>query len=318
MSFEEVAFKGEEESQKENAYVPFTPPMVKMITMGATRPPLLPADDEAIGKLHCFDVNGIRLFVSLRLMQEDGEWDVQTPLAMCRYVKPEGEMLFNQQACEDATTENARRQLHNKFVVDVFRQFMPRYDCGASANLMTMPQPPESYVDMRIEKIKELKKDKLEYTRKAVEYLAQKANKYCGLDYKWDEAWTKADDASFENTVCDKQEKGKIRVRIEGRKPCWWDGKSKRDESGFKVKWIRGESHTFLTPDVRVAADTEEDALVLVTESDKQVAAAGDGFISKAVNSFAALFSSPPTTSVQDDLDHEQESVKPSLVELAD
>lgn len=296
MSFEEVPFKGEDDSRKGD-YVPFTPPMVHMITMGARKPPLVPNDDEALGKPHCFEIDGIRLFAFLRLIHEEDEWDIQVPLAMCRYVKPEGEMLFNQQSCEDATTENARRALHNKFVVNIFREFMPVYDCGSSANLMTMPQAPESYVYLRREKIKELKKDKLEYTRKAIEYLAQKANKFCGLDYQWDDAWAKADDACFENTIAERQRSGKVRVRIEGRRPCWWDGKSKRDESGHRVKWVRGESHTFLTPDVRVAADDTEDELMIVDDSSKQVAVAavgiGAGAAAPGSNPFETLFAKP-------------------------
>lgn len=296
MSFEEVAFNGQEERRKRDeglvpVYQPFTPAMVKMITMGAKRPPLLPSDDEALGKPHCYEVDGMRFFAFLRLMDANEEWDVQTPLAMCCYVKPQGEMLFNMQACEDATTENARRAMHNRFVVNVFREFMPLYDCGSSANLMTMPQAPDSYTYLRQEKIKELKKDKLEYTRKAIEYLAQIAGKYCGLDYKWEEAWTKADDACFDATVAERQGKGKVRVRIEGRRPCWWDGKGKRDESGFRVKWVRGESHTFLTPDVRVAADATEDEIMIVDDSARQVVVStGGAAAAPGSNPFEALF----------------------------
>jgi hypothetical protein len=352
MSFEEVRFKGEEEKRKRDdglvpVYETFTPPMVKMITMGAKKPPLLPSDDEALGKLQCYEVDGMHFFAFLRLLDADEQWDVQTPLAMCHYVKPEGDMLFSMQACEDATTENARRSVHNKFVVDVFRRFMPVYDCGSSANLMTMPQPPDSYTYLRQEKIKELKKDKLEYTHKAIEYLAQKAAKYCGLDYKWEEAWAKADEACFENTICDRQEKGKVRVRIEGRRPCWWDGKSKRDESGFKVKWARGESHTFLTPDLRVVADTTEDEVMLVDDSARQIVLS-DGTTAAAPgsNPFETLFTTaahemstrgprievdeeprdPPSTpdlerrvTIEDDvMQWTQSSVKPSKIEELD
>lgn len=291
MSFEEVVFKGESEQKKRAdgtapVYEPFTPPMVKMITMGATKPPLLPSSDEAVGMPSCYEVNGLRFFAFMHFIDVEERWDVETPLSMCRYVKPEGDMLFNMQACEDATTENARRSLHNKFIVDVFRKFMPLFDCGASANLMTMPQPPESYTFLRDEKIKELKKDRLEYTRKAIEYLASTARKYCGLDYKWEEAWSTADDAAFEATIKERQEKGRVRVRIEGRRPCWWNGVDRRDESGQRVKWIRGTSHTFLTPDLRVVPDDDVDDIVLVENT--QVVIAGSDC--NTSNPFEKLF----------------------------
>ena len=253
MQVEEIAFKGE--AEKVGAYQTYTPPMVKMITQGGGRPPLCTVGDGLIPPT-IYDVEGRKMFVFLHLIEESESWDVETPLSLCRYVKPEGEMLFNVQACEDASTENARRALHNKFIVGIFREFMPRFDCGASSNVMTMPQMPDDFVFARLEAIKELKKDKLGYAKKAIEYLAQ-YEMYCGLHYQFDDAGSKADDIAFEKNVEKKQATGKIRVRLEGRKPCWWDGKSDKDESGQRVKWVRGDGHTFLTPDLRVAKDED-------------------------------------------------------------
>ena len=264
---EEVEFNGEKaEHSNYIPYVPYTPSNVKMIMQGSSKPPLCKVGD-GMGAPTIYDINGIRMYVHLKLTEENEDWEIETPLGMCRYVKPEGEMLFNTQACEDATVENARRRLHNKFIVDIFRVFMPRYDCGASANRMTEPQPPPDFVEERQEKIKELKKDKLGCSQKAIEYLAM-FEIYCGRDYKFEEAFDKASDKCYEETIKQKQTKGKIRVRIEGRKPCWWDGVSPTDESGCRVRWERGDGHTFLTPDVRVVKDETPMDLIIMSDCD--------------------------------------------------
>ena len=256
-AIQEIQFKGEQKDPNAIPYIPYTPEMVRMITQGSCKPPLCKVGD-GLNVPELYNVDGLSFYVGLNLIQENEEWEVDTPLAMCNYVKPEGDMLFNIQACEDATRENARRRRHNKFIVDIFRLFMPRYDCGASANLMTEPQPPPDFVEERMLKISELKKDKLGTAQKAIEYLAL-YEIYCGRDYKFHEAFDKASDKCFEETIKERQKKGKIRVRIEGRQPTWWNGVDPTDESGCRVKWERGDGHTFLTPDVRVVRDDSID-----------------------------------------------------------
>ena len=302
---EEVQFKGEMAPDVEFVpYVPYTPSMVKMITQGSSKPPLCKVGDGMSAPV-VYDVDGIRMFVHLKLTQENEDWEIETPLAMCRYVKPEGDMLFNIQACEDATVENARRRLHNKFVVGIFREFMPRFDCGASANKITEPQPPPDFVQERLDRIKELKKDKLGSTQKAIEYLAM-YEVYCGRDYKFDDAFTAASDRCFEETIKAKQKKGKVRVRIEGRKPCWWDGVSPTDESGCRVRWERGDGHTFLTPDVRVVRD---DAVTDVVVSE------GQGAVPETTaNPFESLFPPAPTSTPVDHPKADEEVACPSVV----
>ena len=297
-AIEEMQFKGEATPDGEcTPYVAYTPSMVKMITQGSSKPPLCKVGD-GMGAPIVYDVDGIKMFVHLKLTQENEDWSCETPLAMCRYVKPEGEMLFNIQACEDATVENARRRLHNKFVVDIFREFMPHYDCGASANRMTEPQPPPNFVEERLGKIKELKKDKLGSTQKAIEYLAM-YEMYCGRDYKFEEAFDRASDRCFEETIKTKQKVGKVRVRIEGRKPCWWNGVYSTDESGCRVKWIRGDGHTFLTPDVRVVRDDTITALIVSEGCGSVVLAdpASQTAAAESSNPFETLFPpAPPST----------------------
>ena len=293
---EEIEFKGEHVDPGAIPYEPYTPQMVKMITQGGCKPPLCKVGD-GLSDSPVYEVGSMELRAYLRFVSVDGSWDIETPLAMCRYVKPEGDMLFNITACEDATRENARRRLHNKFVVDVMREFMPRFDCGASANRMTEPQAPPDFVLERLDKVKELKKDKLGTTQKAIEYLAR-FERYCGRDYKFEESFEKASDACFEETVRQRVAKGKIRVRLEGRKPCWWDGTSKEDESGCRVKWERGDGHTFLTPDIRVVRDDSP----ITPEPEGELVVAGPD--SDGVNPFAALFSasaSAPAKAIEEE-----------------
>jgi hypothetical protein len=294
---EEVEFKGETVPDP-NAipYVPYTPPLVKMITQGSAKPPLCKIGD-GMGTPSIYDVDGMRFLAYLKMVDEHEDWTIETPLAMCRYVKPEGDLLFNIQACEDATRENARRRLHNKFVVDTFREFMMRYDCGASANRMTEPQPPPDFVEERLEKIKELKKDKLGTTQKAIEYLAR-YEIYCGRDYKFEEAFDCAGDKCFEETIKEKQAKGKVRVRIEGRKPCLWNGKDPTDESGCRVKWARGDGHTFLTPDVRPVRD---DTILDVVLSGAGQVVPSSAATADESNSFEALFPRPQKVDVAEE-----------------
>ena len=285
MEIEEIEFKGEQAKDEQYVpYVPYTPSTVKMITQGRSKPSLCKIGN-GMGTPHVYEVENMRMTVVLRITEEHEDWEEDTPLAMCRYVRPEGEMLFNPTACEDATRENARREQHNKFVVDIFREFMATYDCGASANRMTLPQAPENFVESRLEKIKELKKDKLGSTQKAIEYLAR-YEIYCGRDYKFEEAFEKANDVSFDKVVEERRAKGKVRVRIDGRRPCWWNGSDRFDESGCRIKWKRGECHTFLTPDLRVVKDETEDQLIVAEQPEAE---------EPKENPFAALF--PPKAS---------------------
>jgi hypothetical protein len=294
---EEVHFNGEVEREKVAAegpgYVAYQPEMVKMITQGGSKPPLCNVGDGmAPPHLYTLSNGSIKSYVFLKLVEEHEDWTVETPLAMCRYVKPEGDFIFNIQACEDAVQENARRRLHNQFVVDIFREFMPLYDCGASANRMTEPQPPPDFKQERKDKIEALKSDKLGSTQKAIEYLS-KYEIYCGRDFKFDEAFEKASSVCFTETIKEKQAKGKVRVRLEGRKPCWWDGVSPTDESGCRVKFARGDGHTFLTPDVRVVKD-DPPTDIIVIPNEVEVGDKGELIVpgDTHVNPFAALF--PP------------------------
>jgi hypothetical protein len=152
---------------------------------------------------------------------------------------------------------------------------------------MTEPQPPPDFVEERLEKIKELKKDKLGTAQKAIEYLAR-FEVYCGRDYKFDDAFDKASDKCYEETIRERVEKGRIRVRIEGRRPCWWNGRDPTDESGFRVKWVKGDGHTFLTPDVRVAGDDIIPVLDVVPKEERENVAEEEG------NPFESMFSKAP------------------------
>lgn len=294
MNIEEIEFKGEKKDDSYIPYVPYTPDTVKMITQGHTKPSLCSVGN-GMGEPHVYEIEKMRMTVFLNIVEEHEEWSVTTPLGMCRYVKPEGDLLFNNQACEDATRENARRQQHNKFVVDIFREFMATYDCGASANRMTLPQAPDDFVQVRLDKIKEIKNDKLGCAQKAIEYLAL-YEVYCGRDYKFEDAFEKANDVCYEKTVEAKGSSGsRIRVRLEGRLPCWWDGKSSTDESGCRVKWARGPCHTFLTPDVHIAKDDTPDQIIAL-----QAACPTEEPSATSDNPFATLFQASQQLAIEE------------------
>jgi hypothetical protein len=154
-----------------------------------------------------------------------------------------------------ATMANLERERHNKFIVEILCEFMKANDCGASAGRMTCPAPPPDCAKERLEEIKKLTSDKIGTTRKAISYLAAH-ELYCERDYEFDAAFDRANDFAFQDTINTRiaAGRGRVRVRLEGWRPAWWDGHSFRDESGHPVKWARGKGHTFLTPEIYVEA----------------------------------------------------------------
>ena len=249
---EQVEFKGERPDEGlAGSYVPFVPAMVKMISNSNIRPPLITDGVEATE----YEVDKMPfVFVPYLVFREaGGEWSVETPLGLCHYVKPDKDSQYNLDVCAEAVTTNAIREQHNKFIVDTLRVFMKRYDCGVSAGVITMPPPPENPIEARLSAIKRLTSDKLDTAKRAIEYCAIYGC-YCGRDYEFDKALEKANDVCFDETVKARSGEGKKnRVRLEGRRPSWWDGVSPKDKSGKHVMWKRGEGHTFLTPNVIIA-----------------------------------------------------------------
>lgn len=237
------------------SYVPYVPAVAKtLLITGSWGLPLL--TEEAGGPKHpaVYTIDGIKIAATLRLSDVDdpnGDRFVEVPLAMCKYLSPTPENIYNTEVCREATMKNAAREQHNVFIGKVITAFFKEHGCGSSCGTMTLPPAPEDWVKRRVQELKKFKADKLACAKKAIEYLAG-VGIYCGRDYDFDEAFERANDDSFDRECKRRAEGGKVRVRLEGRAPSWWDGVSPQDSSGAYVKWVRGEGHTFMTPDISV------------------------------------------------------------------
>lgn len=273
-------------------YVPYVPPEVRKATQtaAASRFPLLA--DESLGApepaVYTLET-GYTVRATVKLEEVERGFSAETPMAMCHYVAPEGDKVYDIEACRTAMQENIGRERHNQFLVSVFNAFMKENDCRASAGKMTCPNAPPDLIKERLEAIKKLTSDVLGTTRKAIKYLAE-VELYCGRDFDFDSALDKANDVAFTRTIDTRitETQGRIRVRLEGRKPTWWDGRSKCDESGCEVEWMKGKGHTFLTPEVFVGK-SEPSVTSLQVFHERQPSAAEEES-KPSVNPFETLF----------------------------
>jgi hypothetical protein len=251
----------------ENTYVPYTPPNVKAIMCNPNAgPPLISSDSEDTFTITTYNLPGfehLNFKADILLEDIDGGWSIKTPLAMAKYVKPDKENIFNASVCNEASKTNAVREMHNKFIISIFKKFIINYDCGMSGGSITMPPPPEDAEFLRLESIKKLLSDKYSVAKSAIEYCAIYGY-YCGKDYKFEDALEKANNVYFEQYI--KSFEGgntRVRVRIAGRPPCWWDGVSDFDDDGNRVKWKTGVGHTFLTPNIQIVENSIDDLQLL-------------------------------------------------------
>ncbi|MDR3542373.1 MAG: hypothetical protein P4L69_15640 [Desulfosporosinus sp.] len=249
---EEVTFKGAEPKSAEE-YKPYTPATVKLlsITQGFSLPLLSAESGGPKSNVYTLDDPSLTVGLTLKVTSEDGGSVVETPLAMCKYVKPEGDFIYDAEVCREATFTNLSREAHNAFIIKLLNAFMTPNDVGTSAGKITQPEPPADCNKLRLKAIKELTSDKLNTSRRAIKYLADREI-YCGRDYDFDVAFETANDQAFKDTCMARAATGKVRVRLEGCPPSWWDGSSPQDSAGHYVAWKRGEGHTFLTPSARV------------------------------------------------------------------
>lgn len=258
---EVINFEGE--NPRPNDYVPFTPPFVqKAIKSVGSIPPLIMSGGPKEAE---YTVSEIPMTARIHLVGTDNPFDLEVPLAMCNYVRPEGDNIYDPEICREADFENIRRERHNRFIVDLFSAFMERNDCGASARRMTAPEAPPDCTAIRLQKIKELSADKYGTAKKAIEFLAARKI-YCELDYEFSAAFETANDVSFKEIVSKRAESGRVRVRLEGKPPSWWDGTSLHDSAGNPVRWYRGKGHTFLTPEVTVVM-AESTGVTIINEN---------------------------------------------------
>jgi hypothetical protein len=267
---EEIEFKGAINAQSlADTYIPFIPQMVQMITQSSSKPPLSACKCETIS----YEVDNFNFQAFIHLKDIDGDWEETVPLSMCKYVKPSDGKLFDIKTCSEAAQENMARQRHNKFIIDLFCAYIRLNDCGTSAGKLTLPEPPPNFTQLRLDTLKALTVDKLALSKKAIKYLADH-DILCERDYEFDDAFEKANKTSFLDEIKRKTELlGKVRVRLDGKRPTWWDGVSETDDNGTRVKWQVLEGHTFLSPNVGVVLNDEdvEEGEDIITDTDKQV-----------------------------------------------
>lgn len=268
---EETQFKGEQQNTSIE-YVPYTPASVKVlsITSGFSLPLLPPEVGGPTTKTYSVGTTSIK--ATLKLSNADGTITTETPLAMCHYVKPSGDSVYDIDVCRETSMANIAREQHNKFIVELLNEFITTNDLGTSAGKLTSPEAPVDFSKLRLTEIKKLFTDKINVPRKAIKFLAEREF-YCGRDYEFDDAFEKANQVCFEEICRDRPRKapnGQVRVRLEGCPPSWWDGKSERDSAGHYVSWAMGDGHTFLTPTVVVvrAPEPPQSLMPCVTDSE--------------------------------------------------
>lgn len=233
-------------------YVPYVPATVRVLSIGAggSTPILSAASGGPNPESAIYDVDGSSYELTLRI-KPSASAIVETPLAMCEYVTVDDDRVYEADTCREATLDNVCREQHNSFVVKLLNAVVTRNGLGTSAGKVTCPNPPVDYARLRMDAIKKLTADKPGTTKRAIEFLARRSL-YCGRDYKYDDAFETANDKSFLEACIERAKAGKVRVRLEGCPPSWWDGSSPQDSAGNYVAWKRGDGHTFLTPSLLV------------------------------------------------------------------
>lgn len=269
---EEIEFKSKSNNAAQ-AYQPYVPDTVRVlsITSGFTRL-IKPGSDGCPAPESAVYDDGADKNVRLTLKIEDtnGTASIEVPLAMCKYLRPSEDKIYDAQVCKDATVANLSRESHNKYLVGVLNAFMAANDMGTSCNKITLPDPPVDCNKQRLLAIKNLTSDKYGTAKKSIKYLSDRSI-YCGKDYKFEEAFEKANQVCFEETCRERAKSGKVRVALPGSPPTWWDGVSPRDSAGNYVAWKAGDGHTFLTPLVLVvrAKKPTEDVLLIEANQPK-------------------------------------------------
>jgi hypothetical protein len=274
-----------------SSYVPYVPDFVRTIEKPRA-PPLLTVGGGA-PQLARYTVDGLDIELDLVVTSHDSSAHTrqQLALAMCPYVKVAGEDIYSREACVQCDLQNVARERHNKFIVAALNAFLEANDCGTSAHRITAPAAPEDHAVARLDAIKKLTADKLGTSKRAIAYLAE-CGLYCGKDFEFDGAMEAANDEALKAAIKYRIEKGggKVRVRAEGHKPCWWDGESPTDEDGKFVRWERGLGHTFLTPDVCVVVTEPTPAPVaMITQPEQRPPAANEFDSLKIPDSTAQL-----------------------------
>lgn len=237
------------------------------ITAGKKERPAFILYDEARSKLAKYDMTFLKgcatpMVVSLRIKADpdalesgfDG-FDEEIPLRMLPYKTPtDPSLCFDAKACKTIDKLNESIERHNQFIVSILSLFVAQNGCGTSANHVTLPSPAPDLAETREIRINELKNDKHGYLMLAIQYLANKHQKYAVKDYEVDQAVILAEKLAMEDEIVRKIDKGKgkVFVKIAGSPRSTWSGRSDDlDSMGRTLKWEAAKTHSFVFPDVR-------------------------------------------------------------------
>lgn len=185
--------------------------------------------------------------------------DTEIPLRMMPYKTakdPKG--CFDPAVCRELDSVNRTFEEHNRYITSLISLFVNQNGCGTSAGHVTLPPPPDDLSETRIKRLKEIFKDKYGSTILAVRYLCERG-KVCEKDYPIESAIQAANEEAFCEHIRRKQERGKFRFRIPGSPPAFWDGNlDHRDSCDRRVKWVKGENHSFISPEVLIDMANDE------------------------------------------------------------
>jgi hypothetical protein len=242
---------------REYAYMPLGAKQL-MLCSPCQKPPLLL--EACAGLVAEYDMGAERAgVVKVELRLKSDNFDISVPLKMLPYKTPtDPQKCFDVSTCYAVDQANQTVENHNRYITSLLSLFVRENGCTTSANHITLPTPPESMVENREMKLRDIFKDKYGSLLLAVHYLeAREIN--CLRDYPIEEAVDCANELAFREAIEKKSRKGTIRFRIPGSPAASWSGKEgERDSCGRRVKWDKGKHHSFLSPDAKVVIDNSE------------------------------------------------------------
>lgn len=165
------------------------------------------------------------------------------PFETHTYKEPANEKeAMNVKVCREIDRENERRREANTSVVNFMNPLIK--------NLFEQPirvHPPlYCYAQEADTKLIRWISDPEVRLRHALKYLYKQTGQVAVQDYPVENAAAMADKLAFEKEIVQRM-RGNISVRCDGEIETW-DGASERTDQGTRVRWKKGEGHSFLRP----------------------------------------------------------------------
>ena len=160
-----------------------------------------------------------------------------------KYVEPANEKeAMDVKRCREIDRENQNIYDHNKTIVDIMNPLIK--------NLFEQPvrvhPPPFCYAKQADMKISKWISNPEVRLRQSIKYLFTNLNQLPLQDYPLEDAPAIADDLAYQKEI-QRKRTGNIKVR-KGEETSIWDGTAKRTDAGWRVRWKRGQGHSFLRP----------------------------------------------------------------------